>query len=218
MSLSQIKKAIFQYSLFFLGLFIVACSVGLSTKTTLGVSPVSSLPYVISLIFTKISFGYWVMTVNLSSIVIQILLKKFRVRWFDIVLEVIIAFTMGRFTDFWCWVFRDITFTTYISKLLGTILACFILAIGIWTQLKGKVAMLAVEAMNRAIAEVTNKRFDQVKIFVDCGFITISLLISLIVFHSPLSVREGSILMATSVSLFIRLFNIIFDKLFKRVK
>ena len=56
---------------------------------------------------------------------------------------------------------------SYLEQLLYLTISCFVLAFGIWMQFRGKVAMLPGEAMNRAISEVTGKRYENIKIFFD---------------------------------------------------
>ena len=87
------------------------------------------------------------------------------------------------------------------------------LAFGIWLQLKGGVAMLPGEAMNRAISEVTGRRYENIKILFDIIYIALSAIICLVFLGELKGVREGSIIAAVAVGLLIKLYNLIFDKL-----
>lgn len=60
-----------------------------------------------------------------------------------------------------------ITLASYPMQFIFMLLGCAILALGIWIQLKGAVALLPGEAMNRAISKVTGKRYKNIKIFFD---------------------------------------------------
>ena len=93
---------------------------------------------------------------------------------------------------------------------------CIVLAFGIWLQLKGGVAMLPGEAMNRAISEVTGKRYENIKILFDIIYIVLSAIICLVFLGKLKGVREGSIIAAVAVGLLIKLYNLIFDKLKSR--
>ena len=68
---------------------------------------------------------------------------------------------------------------------------CAILSLGIWIQLKGAVAMLPGEAMNRAISKVSGFRYENVKIFFDILYITVSSAICLVFIGKLKGVREG---------------------------
>lgn len=94
-------------------------------------------------------------------------------------------------------------------------IGCFVLAFGIWLQLKGGVAMLPGEAMNRAIAEVSGKRYENIKILFDIIYIALSAIICLVFLGELKGVRKGSIIAAVAVGLIIKLYNLIFEKIKK---
>ena len=73
--------------------------------------------------------------------------------------------------------------------------------------------MLPGEAMNRAISEVTGKRYENIKILFDIIYIVLSAIICLVFLGELKGVREGSIIAAVAVGLLIKLYNLIFDKL-----
>lgn len=74
--------------------------------------------------------------------------------------------------------------------------------------------MLPGEAMNRAISQVTGKKYENIKVFFDVFYIVISAILCLIFFKKLLGVREGSIIAAFAIGNIIKLYNKIFDKLF----
>lgn len=76
--------------------------------------------------------------------------------------------------------------------------------------------MLPGEAMNRAISEVTGKRYENIKILFDIIYIVLSAIICLVFLGKLKGVREGSIIAAVAVGLLIKLYNLIFDKLKSR--
>ena len=89
------------------------------------------------------------------------------------------------------------------------------MAIGIWIQFKGGVAMLPGEAMNRAISEVTGKKYENIKVFFDVLYIAVSAVICLIFFRELKGVREGSIIAALVIGNLIKLINKGWDRLWK---
>ena len=91
------------------------------------------------------------------------------------------------------------------------LLGCVILALGIWIQFKGGVAMLPGEAMNRAISTVTGKRYENVKIFFDIFYITLAAIICMVFLGKLEGVREGSIVAAVLVGTLIKLYNRIWN-------
>ena len=95
------------------------------------------------------------------------------------------------------------------------LMGCFILAMGIWIQVKGNVAMLPGEAMNRAISIRTEKRYENIKILFDIIYILLSALVSLLFLGKLEGVREGSIIAAVVVGNIIKLYELIYKKVCK---
>ena len=212
------KEWIKRYLLFLIGLFIAALGVAMSTKAGLGTSPVSTVPYTLSLIITKVSFGTLVTIYSLVQIAIQVILIRKKCRIVDIIIQVILAFVFGYMTSFCCSILDGLNPSNYICQLLLMFASCFVVAFGIWLQLKGKVAMLAGEAMNRAISSVTGFKFENVKIFFDVVYILASVAISFIATGQLQGVREGSVIAAIVIGNIIRLYNKLFDKITAKPK
>ncbi len=210
-----IKKTIQQYTLFLIGLFIASLGVAFSTKAGLGTSPVASLPYSVSLVNGLFSFGGWLNVLSVIQISIQVMLLRRKCKPVEIAIQTILAFVYGYLTNLSCWLIRDIPVNSYLEQLLYLTISCFVLAFGIWMQFRGKVAMLPGEAMNRAISEVTGKRYENIKIFFDIFYIVVSAVICLVFLGELKGVREGSIIAAVAVGLIIKLYNKIFEKKLK---
>ena len=215
MSNNTIKKIIQQYTLFLIGLFIASLGVAFSTKAGLGTSPVASLPYSVSLVNGLFSFGGWLNVLSVIQISIQVMLLRRKCKPVEIAIQTILAFVYGYLTNLSCWLIRDIPVNSYLEQLLYLTISCFVLAFGIWMQFRGKVAMLPGEAMNRAISEVTGKRYENIKIFFDIFYIAASAVVCLVFMGELKGVREGSIIAAVAVGLIIKLYNKIFEKKLK---
>ena len=210
------KTVVKNYILFLIGLFIASMRVAFSTKAGLGTSPVASVPYSISLINQMLTFGGWLNLMSVMQILVQIVVQKGKCNYAEIAIQTVLAFVYGYLTNFSCWLIKDITVTTYPIQFIFMLLGCIILALGIWIQVKGGVAMLPGEAMNRAISAVTGKRYENIKIFFDIFYITVSAVICFIFIGSLKGVREGSIIAALAVGNIIKVYNSIFDKIVKR--
>ena len=212
----KIKTIIKQYLLFLTGLFIASMGVAFSTIAGLGTSPVASLPYSVSLVSSLFSFGGWLNMLSVIQITVQVILLRKKCKPLEIVIQTVLAFVYGYQTNFSCWLIKDVSVENYFEQLMYMFIGCFVLAFGIWLQLKGKVAMLPGEAMNRAISEVTGKRYENIKILFDIIYIVLSAIICLVFLGKLKGVREGSIIAAVAVGLLIKLYNLIFDKLKSR--
>ena len=93
MSQNKIKR----YLLFFVGLFVNALGVSLITKASLGTSPISSIPYVMSLNF-PFTLGNFTIFFSIFLIVLQILIlrKNFKI---ENILQIPVSIAFGYFID-----------------------------------------------------------------------------------------------------------------------
>lgn len=206
------KKTIKNYALFLVGLFIASLGVAMSTKAGLGTSPVASVPYSVSLVCHALTFGWWLNILSVIQIAVQVILLRRKCKPAEIIIQTILAFVYGYLTDFSCYLLNGIKADTYPAQFTWMLLGCFVLALGIWIQLKGGVAMLPGEAMNRAISGVAGRRYENVKIFFDVLYIVVSAIISFIFFGRLEGVREGSIIAAVLIGNIIKFYNYLYDK------
>lgn len=209
----NLKDLAKRYAIFLIGLFIASMGVAFSTKAGLGTSPVSAIPYSVSRISALFTFGGWLNLLSLLQILTQILVLKGKCNPVEIVIQTVLAFVYGYLTNLSCSLISGFTVQTYIGQFIWMLLGCVILALGIWIQLKGAVAMLPGEAMNRAISKVTGKRYENVKIFFDILYILIAAVICLIFLGKLEGVREGSIIAAFLVGTIIKGYQKLYEAL-----
>lgn len=204
-----------RYVVFIFGLFIAALGVAFSTKAGLGTSPVSSVPYSVSLFSSFFSFGGWLNVLSLLQIITQVLLLRKNCDPIEIGIQTVLAFVYGYLTNFCCSLLGGITVTSYPGQLGMLAVSCIVLALGIWIQFMGGVAMLPGEAMNRAISKVTGKPYENVKILFDVLYILIAAVLCLVFLGRLEGVREGSVIAAVAIGFIIKGYNAIWKKLRK---
>ena len=210
------KQVIKNYTLFLIGLFIASMGVALSAKAGLGTSPVASVPYSVSLVNHTLTFGWWLNMWSVLQIAVQIALLRKKCKLVEIIIQTVLAFVYGYLTDFSCKLISGLQANTYIMQFALMILSCFVLGFGIWVQFKGGVAMLPGEAMNRAISEVTGKKYENIKIFFDVLYIIVAAAICFIFIGKLEGVREGSIIAAVLIGNIIKLYNSLYNKLTRK--
>ena len=210
------KQVIKNYALFLIGLFIASMGVALSAKAGLGTSPVASVPYSVSLVNHTLTFGWWLNMWSVLQIAVQIALLRKKCKPVEIIIQTVLAFVYGYLTDFSCKLISGLQANTYIMQFALMILSCFVLGFGIWIQFKGGVAMLPGEAMNRAISEVTGKKYENIKIFFDVLYIIVAAAICFIFIGKLEGVREGSIIAAVLIGNIIKLYNSLCNKLTRK--
>ena len=210
------KQVIKNYALFLIGLFIASMGVALSAKAGLGTSPVASVPYSVSLVNHALTFGWWLNMWSVLQIAVQIALLRKKCKPVEIIIQTVLAFVYGYLTDFSCKLISGLQANSYIMQFALMILSCFVLGFGIWIQFKGGVAMLPGEAMNRAISEVTGKKYENIKIFFDVLYIIVAAAICFIFIGKLEGVREGSIIAAVLIGNIIKLYNSLYNKLTRK--
>ena len=200
------KKEYFKrYLLFFVGLYILSFGIALSTKANLGVSPVSSIPYVLSLAL-PFSLGKITIAVQMIYILaeIAILKKDFHPLQF---LQVVIVVIFGYFTDFSLLIVSGVQPQHYIGQWILCIISMFIIAFGVNMEVCAGVMMLAVDGLMLTISQVFHIDFGKVKIVFDCSQVGIAVVLSFLCMHRLAGVREGTVAAAVFVGLIIKLYN-----------
>ena len=210
--MEQIKR----YGIFLIGLFVASLGVAFSTRAGLGTSPVASVPYSVSLVNHALSFGWWLNVLSLIQITVQVVLLRKRCKPIEIIIQTAVAFLYGYLTDFSCRILNGVQPAAYVARFAVMLVGCIVLALGIWIQYQGGVAMMPGEAMNRAISIVTGKRYENVKVFFDVLYILIATVICLAFIGKLAGVREGSVIAALLVGNIIKLYNRIFEKVAKK--
>ena len=87
------------YALLVIGLCILACGVSFSIKGALGTSPISSLPYVLSLIIPSLTVGNLTIMMHCVMILLQILILRKDFQWIQL-MQLPVAVAFGYLTDF----------------------------------------------------------------------------------------------------------------------
>lgn len=213
---NKVIDLIRRYTMFIIGLFIAAMGVALSTKANLGTSPVASVPYSVSLMSGLFSFGGWLNVWSVIQITVQIILLRRRCNPLEIVIQTILAFAYGYLTNFACYLIEGLQVEGYIWQFICMLAGCIVLGLGIWIQLKGNVAMLPGEAMNRAIATVTGKKYENIKIFFDVAYILVSAILGFCFLGGLKGVREGSIIAAILIGNIIKGYNYLWNKIYHK--
>lgn len=201
-----------RYIIFLVGLFINSLGVAFITKADLGTSPISSIPYTLSLAFRP-TIGQFTIVFSLLLIAIQIVLlrKKFGIIQ---LLQIPVSILFGYFIDF---SMERILFwmdpQNYGAKAVFLLIGCMILGFGVFLEVVGNVIMLPGEGVVRAITSCIRKEFGVVKICVDLSMCIGAVVISLVLFHGIRGVGVGTIVAALLVGYVSR----VFGKLLKGV-
>lgn len=200
----SVKETVKRYVFFAVGLFINAFGISFITKAGLGTSPISSVPYVLSLRF-PLSLGGFTFIFNMLLLLAQYLMLRKR---FQIVqlLQIPIIAVFSAFIDMTMMILADFSPEAYPMKLLSLIIGCAILGFGVAMEFFADVVMLSGEATVKAISIVTGKNFGTLKICFDMSMVLCAVILSFIFFGGFNGVREGTILSSVLVGSFSKLY------------
>jgi len=180
--------------IYLLGLLVLAFGIALSVNSNLGVSPVSSLPYVVSQI-VNISLGTCTTIVYTVYILLQMLLngKKFQPA---LLLQLVFSTIFGYFVDGAKYILGDFVLPTYFGQL--AMLAASILLIGFALVLYIEVdlAPMPAEGLVGCLAGKLKKPFPTMKILFDCASVLVGVVLSLVFLGRLAGIREGTIITA----------------------
>lgn len=193
-----------RYIVFLIGLFINSLGVSLITKADLGTSPISSIPYVLSLNF-PFTLGQFTIAFSLLLILIQlvILRRNFKA---EHLLQIPISILFGYFIDLTMVMLFFVNPQSYLSSVVYLLIGCVILGFGVYTEVLANVAMLPGESFVRAVSSTWKTEFGSTKVAFDVSLTVIAAVLSLIFAHRLDGVREGTIIAALLVGFIARLF------------
>jgi len=206
-TLTGMKKPFFlRIILFILGLYGMGLGVALSIVANLGTTPISSIPYVLSLI-TPFSVGTMTFVMNIVFVLSQIVILRREFKPWQL-LQIPALFLFSVFIDFNIWLLPGITPEPYALALVLTLAGCVILGFSIALLLFADILMMPGDSLARVIAKVTKKDFSKIKIFFDVSMVAIAAIISLIFLHTVVGIREGTLIAAISIGLIVKFFKI----------
>ena len=195
-----IKRYIFLLA----GLFVNGLGVSFITKAGLGTSPITSIPYTLSLGFTP-TVGIFTLVFNIFLVILQVILLRRNFQLQNLLQLPIIAL-FSFFIDLTMSLLGFMQPETYAMKVVSLIVGCLILGFGVFMEMVANVAMLPGEATVRAVSDVFSTDFGKTKIAFDSSMTIIAAILSFIMFKHLDGVREGTIVAAILVGFIARLF------------
>lgn len=181
------------------GLVIMAFGVAFSIQAGLGTSPISSLPYVLSL-FAPLTVGTATIALHVTLILLQILLLRRRYDPIQL-LQLPVALVFGALTDFSVWVLQALTPTTYLMQWMFCVVGILLVGIGVSFEVTANVVTLAGEGMVLALCKAFPLKFANTKVGFDVTLVVLSSILSLLFLGHLAGVREGTVAAAIFVGL-----------------
>ena len=182
---------------------IQSAGIALVVKSLLGTSPISSLPYVLSLIL-PFTFGQTTFAVNMVFVVFELLMLRRdfpAVFWLQIPVTILVGFCI----DFVMQLFAIVP-EAYALKLLLCLLGTALVALGVAGQGIADVLMLAGEGAVYVFARKTGIDFGKVKVGNDISLVAIAAIVSVLTIGTIEGIREGTLISALLTGIIARFY------------
>jgi len=168
-----------RYAVLGVGLLIMAFGIAFSIQGALGTSPISSLPYVVSLLI-PLTVGEATICLHVVLILLQILILR---RNYDPIQ------------------LMQLPVPNYGVQWLYCLIGVVLVAVGVALEVIAGVVTLAGEGFILAVCQVTAIPFGNMKVGFDLTLVAISVVLSLGFLHGLYGVREGTVAAAVLVGL-----------------
>ena len=185
-----------------LGIAISGVSIAAVTQAGLGISPISTLPFVLSKI-SDYSFGAMNFAVNLIFVLLQILLLRKDFKLFAL-LQIPVVFLFSCSIDVGMWIVAHFPMTTYAVQLTVSIVGCFFMALAIGLMVCSNLLMMPSDGFVLALSTVTGKAYGTLKMANDILSVLLAALIGWLFLDRIEGIREGTLISAFLVGYLLR--------------
>lgn len=182
--------------IYILSLFILATGITFTIQANLGVSPVSLVPYIVS-VKTKVDLGTITFIFYSSYILIQWIILKKDFKAINI-MQLVFSSIFGYFLDFTGLILRELTFSNYFTQLFGLFVGIILIALAICLILDVNFVTMPFEGLVKAVNEkfFPNKQFHTIKMALDICSVLVGIILCILFFGKLVGVREGTIISA----------------------
>ena len=182
-----------------LALVIMAFGISLSVASDLGVSPVSSLPFAVSVV-SGMSMGTMVTVFFVIYILFQIVFLRRDYKWINLS-QLLVSFVFGYLVDFANWiVWPRVMPVSYVTQLVTFVFSALFISFGLTLCVRAKIMVLPPEGVLLAIMERRpSLPFSHVKMGFDITLVVFAAGITLIFLGRLEGVREGTVLAAVLI-------------------
>lgn len=180
-------------------------------KADVGMSPISSCPYVLSLVIPQLSLGTFVLLWNMLFAILQIPVEGKNYKLY-LLTQIPLAFLLGGFTDLVKWLLNPINFDGYWFKAVCVVVGTAITALGVYMTVKADLIMNGPEAFLHSLSNRTGVKFGSLKTGFDLSNLVLAIILSLVLLGRVAGIREGTIFAAIFTGIFVNMYSKIFGK------
>lgn len=190
------NEAFRRFAIFTTGVLVCAVGIAFITRAGLGTSPISSLPFVLSLI-TPVSMGVYTLAFNLFFLLCEgLLIGKFTVAQalqvpvtvlFSLCVDGALALIPSQYGGPW------------LNSAVFLVIGCAVMSLGVYLEVLADIIMLPGEAFVRALSKRLGKGFGNVKVCFDSCLTIIAAAVALWAFGHLNGVGIGTVCSALAV-------------------
>lgn len=180
-----------------LGFAAMAFGVAFSIKSSLGTSPISSLPYVTGEI-SGLTVGTTTIIMHCFFVLLQILLLKREYQIFQLS-QLLVAVIFGTLTDLAVGCIGALNPGSYPEQWLFCLIGIVLVGLGVSLEVAAQLVMVAGEGLVLAICSRFHLKFGNTKVGFDVTLVVLSVVLSLLFLGKVAGVREGTLAAALLV-------------------
>lgn len=184
-------------TIYIFGLLLLAMGAVVAVKSNLGISPVNSVPYVLSCI-TPYEQGFMTTLVFCVYIILQVFLLRKEFQLVQLT-QILCAALFGYFITLWTRLLYFPAPESYVLRLLLTFFSILLIGAGMTLYLCANLIPQPAEGLCLAIQRKTGWKYSNIKVAFDCIMVGLSALLSLWASGHISGVREGTIIAMFSV-------------------
>ena len=207
-----------RYAVMLLGTALMTFGIDMTIHANIGTTPLSTLPCVLSVQFSQISFGMITMIWNIVLILIQVVILRKNFKASEL-LQIPISIFFSIMLDLNEYLLFWLNPESMVSKIIVTVIACVIIGFSIAITVISNAVINCGEAVVKAISETFKLNFGYVKVALDVTYVVLGVIFSFLMFGSLKGVGIGTIILAVFagfiVNFFTKLLTPTFDKFFK---
>ena len=192
-----------RYVFFLVRLYVNALGFARMSRDNLGISPISSTPYVLSLWNPALSLGMFTLFFSLFLIALQLIVlgKRFPKHFW---LQIPVSFLLSAFIDLSMALLFFVDPHFYPLQILSLLVGCVVLGFGVFMEVAANVVMLPGECTVKSITMRWHTDFGKTKIAVDVTMVVVAAVLGFILCGKLTGIREGSVISALLVGFIAR--------------
>ena len=187
------------------GIVVMALGIDIVVRAGLGNSPISACPNVLSLAFTQVSFGVFMLVWQCVLVAVQIVILRRDFRVVDL-LQIPISVLFGLCIDLFVRLLGPLAPATYWQSCLWLVAGMAVLALGIVMMVLSRTVMNCGEAVVQAVSRKTGIRFGTVKVGFDCTCAALAIICAFAFTGHLAGVREGTLVCAAFTGVIVNVY------------